>query len=590
MGEWRSLARAAWQIAGTRLVIGVVMTIIVGLTEGISLLLLIPLIAIAMPGVQSEQQIPLISEWISLAAFDLTTLLVLFLALVILQALLSRAKTLYNLRTMQNLSADLKIRFFDSMSFSRWDALHDRRGSDLNHILSSDVDNVVGAVGSFLAITQAAFLLLVYLLLAMMVSWQMAAFAATAGAVLFLALYPLRRRANQYGKQLVSMLQEQNATVLEFIGSIRLAKLFAAEDRQARNYAGHVLRIKAAVLDFAALSSWGTVVFQIGAATMAVAFIGLAVGVLSLDFPSIAVLLVVFARVAPRFSAVQENVQHFLSEAPSWENYRKSAEHFAKHREQFLDFSRETPVFNKVIRLDGITVAYPGAAEPSLGGISLEIPAGQIVAIVGPSGSGKSTLTDVISGLIAPTTGQMHIDSDLIDNENRRAWRIAVASVPQDSILLNDSLRNNLRLGQGDAEDEEIWEALEKANVANFVRSLPKGLDTIAGDRGTRFSGGERQRLALARALLRRPQLLILDEATSALDWENQQMVVAAIKRLRDELTILTIAHRPSLISFADSVLALQDGKIVEQGQYDKLAAQPGSAIARMIAGEVGSV
>ncbi len=588
MGEWRSLANEAWRLAGRRLALGLIMTIMVGLTEGVSLLLLIPLIAIAMPEVQGERQIPIVGEWISLADFNLPTLLVLFLAVVILQALISRAKTLFNLRTMQDLSANLRIRLFESMSYSRWDALHDRRGSDLNHILSNDVDNVVGAIGSLLAVVQAAFLLLIYLLLAMAVSWQMALFAACAGAAMFLGLYPIRRRANRHGKQLVSMLQEQNATVLEFIGSIRLAKLFAAEDRQARHYAGHVRRIKAAVLDFAALSSWGTVVFQIGAALVAVVFVGLAVGVLSLDFPSVAVLLVVFARVAPRFSAIQENVQHFLSEAPAWANYRQSAEHFASNREQFPEFASDVPALNKAIRVDEMTLTYPGASAPSLDRISIEIPAGQITALVGPSGSGKSTLADVISGLIAPSSGQMHVDGTELTNDNRRAWRQSVASVPQDSMLLNDSLKSNLQLGQASAGDAEIWQALEKANVAALVRNLPDGLDTIAGDRGTRFSGGERQRLALARALLRQPQLLILDEATSALDWENQQMVVSSMRALRGELTVITIAHRPSLISFADVVIALQDGKVVEHGNYDDLAARPGSAIARMVAGETG--
>ena len=117
------------------------------------------------------------------------------------------------------------------------------------------------------------------------------------------------------------------------------------------------------------------------------------------------------------------------------------------------------------------------------------------------------------------------------------------------------------------------------------MRALPDGLDTIAGDRGTRFSGGERQRFALARALLRKPQLLILDEATSALDWENQRMIVAAITALRGELTIVTIAHRPSLVAFADHVVALENGRIVEQGSYEELAARDESKISRMISG-----
>ena len=131
-----------------------------------------------------------------------------------------------------------------------------------------------------------------------------------------------------------------------------------------------------------------------------------------------------------------------------------------------------------------------------------------------------------------------------------------------------------------------MWQALERAKADRFVRALRAGLDTVVGERGTRFSGGERQRIALARALLRDPQLLILDEATSALDWENQQAVSRDITAMRGEVTIITIAHRPSMIRFADDVVALEDGRAVEHGGFAELAADPDSRLARMLRGE----
>ena len=582
----RDYLATIWAVAGGRLLAGMGLTALAGLTEGLSLVILIPLVAIAMPGGSGVlRDLPLIGETLARWSPDLVTLLIIFIALVVAQALLSRAKTLFNQRTIQDVSARLKTRLFESISYARWEALHNRRSSDINHALTHDIDNVMGSIGSVLAIVQACLMLAIYLVLALLISWPMALFAFIIGGALFLALYPLRRRANRHGKRLIAMYQDQNATVLEFIGSIRLAKLFAAEDRQVREYSGNVGRIRGAVLDFAALSTWGGVFFQIGAALVAALFVYLAIAVFALDFARLATLLVVFARIAPRFSAIQENVQTFLTEAPAFANYRRNADHFDAHREEPARSETTAPPLQDSIVLTNVGMTYSGAETPSLRDVTLEIPKGQIMAMIGPSGSGKSTLADIMAGLFAPTAGTMTIDGNAIDASNRRAWRSTVASVPQESQLLHATLASNLRLGNAQATDAEIWEALERANIAELVRGLPDGLDTIAGDRGTRFSGGERQRFALARALLRKPQLLILDEATSALDWENQRMIVAAITALRGELTIVTIAHRPSLVAFADHVVALENGRIVEQGSYEELAARDESKISRMISG-----
>lgn len=583
----RKFASTVWQLGGTRLLGGMALTTAAGLTEGLSLVLLVPLVALAMPQGQSMlSDIPVIGAWLAQWQPDLGVLLAAFVLLVLLQAMLSRAKTLYNLRVIQDISARLRAGLFRRMSYARWDTLHQRRTSDLNHALTNDVNSIVGAIGSVLGLFQAGLLMLIYFGLALLISWPMALFASFVGVVLFMTLYPLRRRANRHGKQLVAMYQEQNATVLEFISSIKLAKLFAAEDRQAKAYARHIGRIRAAILNFSTLNSWGTVLFQVGASVVAAMFVYLAISVFDLDLARLATLLVVFARIAPRFSAIQENVQMFLTEAPAFSNYRRTVEELVANREEMPARGVAAPRLDTAITLTDLTKTYPGANVAALNGITLTIPAQQITALIGPSGSGKSTLADILAGLLTPTSGEIAVDGVPIDASNRRAWRSAIAVVPQDSQLLHATLASNLRLGNQSATDEEIWHALDLASIGDLVRTLPDGLDTMAGDRGTRFSGGERQRFALARALLRQPQLLILDEATSALDWENQQMILSAMESLRGKLTILTIAHRPSLIGLADQVVALADGRIVEQGTYAELATRSNSTLAMLIVGE----
>jgi len=174
-------------------------------------------------------------------------------------------------------------------------------------------------------------------------------------------------------------------------------------------------------------------------------------------------------------------------------------------------------------------------------------------------------------GLLSPTHGKMLVDGRLLKGPDLRPWRRGIGYVPQETFLLHDTLRHNLRWSNPDATDDELHEALHLAAADDFVAALPAGLDTVLGDRGMRLSGGERQRIALARALVRRPKLLILDEATNSLDGENQQRVQSAIQNLHGEMTIVIIAHRLSTVRDADQIVVLEEGQIVEVGGYQEL-------------------
>lgn len=588
--EAQQFLAAIWKLSDGRVLAGLGLTILAGLAEGLSLMLLLPLVALAAPGAAGPNlALPLVGGWLGDSGLGIAPLLGVFVGFVAIQALLTRIKNLFNQRTMLLIAERLRLDLFTAMSLARWDAVQTRRGSDLSHTLTSDVDRVIGAVGSALTLFQAVFMLIVYLLLAVFVSWQMAAFATAVGGALFAVLYPLRRHAVRHGKELVALYMAETASVLEFIGSIRLAKLFTAEQQQVRAYSSHLARRRRAIVEYVGFTSWGAVMFQVGVAAMAAAFVWLAISVYVIAFANLAVLLVIFARVAPRFGSIQENSQQFLSEAPAFASYQAALEFFATNREDQNESGTPPPVLEEAIRLQGVGVEFAGSAEPSLDDVSIEIRAGSITALIGPSGSGKSTLADILLGLTGPHRGAVLVDDTPLDDSNRRAWRETVASVPQDAFLMNDTIAANLRLARPDAPDDELWRSLDQANIGELLRGLPEGLETMAGDRGTRFSGGERQRIALARALLRRPQLLILDEATSALDWENQQIIASAIRELRGHLTIVTIAHRPSLIAFADAVVTLERGKVAEQGSYADLKARPGSALSRMLAGEAAA-
>ncbi len=223
------------------------------------------------------------------------------------------------------------------------------------------------------------------------------------------------------------------------------------------------------------------------------------------------------------------------------------------------------------ISVDSVSFAYPARRGRALQDIGFEIPVGSAVALIGETGSGKSTLVDLLMGLIQPAAGQILIDGQLLTAENSGDWQRSIAHVPQSIFLADASVSRNIALSMGDEaiDPDRVVEAARKAQLHDFVTSLPDGYATTVGERGIRLSGGQRQRLGIARAIYKQAPVLVLDEATSALDDQTEGAVIDALVRLGDEgRTIITIAHRLSTISRCDIVVRLQRGRVVAIGSY----------------------
>ncbi len=230
---------------------------------------------------------------------------------------------------------------------------------------------------------------------------------------------------------------------------------------------------------------------------------------------------------------------------------------------------------NGAIRFDKVSFAYD-AARPILKNVSFEVPAGQMVAIVGPSGAGKSTISRILFRFYDINAGSVTIDGQDIRDVTQASVRAAIGVVPQDTVLFNDTILYNIRYGRPDATDAEIEEAASLAQIDGFIRSLPDGYKATVGERGLKLSGGEKQRIAIARTILKGPPILILDEATSALDSHTEREIQSALDRIAKDRTTLVIAHRLSTIIHADQIIVLDKGEIVERGTHADLIAQGG--------------
>ncbi|MGB7842860.1 MAG: ABC transporter ATP-binding protein [Salinimicrobium sp.] len=228
--------------------------------------------------------------------------------------------------------------------------------------------------------------------------------------------------------------------------------------------------------------------------------------------------------------------------------------------------------FNESVGIEHIFFKYE--EENVLHNFSLNVPKGSTVALVGQSGSGKSTIANLVTRFYDVNEGSITIDGTDIRKMSKKSLRSLMGLVTQDSILFNDSIRNNISLGKDDATDEEIIDALKIANAWEFVKDLPKGLETNIGDSGNKLSGGQKQRLSIARAVLKNPPIMILDEATSALDTESERLVQKALENMMKNRTSIVIAHRLSTIQNADKIVVMQKGKIVEQGKHEELLAR----------------
>jgi len=286
--------------------------------------------------------------------------------------------------------------------------------------------------------------------------------------------------------------------------------------------------------------------------------IGIYITLVKLELPIATVMVLGFLifRILKRTGRVQRNYQKMaVSESAYWaiqdtiEQARQAVEHAG---------GELTPTFEKGIELRDVSFSYDD--KQVLNELSLTIPAGSFTAIIGPSGSGKTTILDLIIGLMQPASGSVLVDEVPLQNFDIHRWRRTIGYVPQETMLLHDSVFNNVSLGDSEVTEADVVSALQAAEAWAFTEKLPEGVHSNVGERGGRLSGGQRQRIMIARALVHRPRLLILDEATTALDPQSEAAICRTLQKLRGNQTILAISHQPAMLEAADRAYRLQDG------------------------------
>ena len=573
------------EISRWQLVAAVIIMTVTSLTEGLGVALLFPILQVAGFNLANQGHVGhytgevrnlLVRSGLRPSLW-LASLLLIFMLLMALRSLFSRMQSVLTLRTALTYELSLGRCLYQAIINADWLFLVRRRSSDFTHALTGELSRVSACTYLLIGTLGNAILALVYIAIALKLSAGMTSLVLATGVALLLLSRRWMRAVRRSGTAVSESVSEVYSAATEHLQNLKAMKFYDAQTSDLAMFSSLQSSALQQTLESTRSQAAAAFWFEAGSLIVLGTIIVASLQILNVAPASILLLLAVFTRLFPRLAATQGQLQAFLSELPAFENVM-TMYHDCVANAEVPGATSSGAALAHEIRLERVAFRYDADRPLVLKDLSLTIAAGKVTAIVGSSGTGKSTVADLVNGLLSPGTGRVLIDGAELTPQAARAWRRHVGYVAQDTVLFHDTVRANLRWANPDASEREMKESLSLA-AAEFVFELPQGLDTTVGDRGMLLSHGQRQRIALARALLRRPGLLILDEATSSLDFDNERRILDAIEQLKGRATVLLIAHRVSAIQRADMIYLIENGLVAESGDWQTLSSRPSQRV-----------
>jgi len=463
--------------------------------------------------------------------------------------------------TAAQVATDLRLAMLRAVLRVKWEYFLHQPVGKLTNSLATEAqrssDSFVNGATVITLVIQAV----IYGSVAVAVSWKATLLSLAAGAVIIGISHFLVRMARKAGKRQTTLLIALLTRLTDTLQSVKPLKAMARE-----HLADTVLALKTSKLNRALQKQvFSTALLSSAQEEMFTLIIALGMFValvkFGMPFATVLVLVALLGKMLSQMGKVQKQYQKMvLGESAFWS--LKNTIHEAQQAREVLGTGR-LPTLERSVKLEAVSFTYD--EHPVLTDTDIEIPAGCLTTLIGPSGSGKTTVVDLVIGLLRPQPGIVSIDDVPLSELSLKAWRHMIGYVPQETLLLHDSVLHNITLDDPELSEQDAVEALQGAGAWEFVAGMAQGIHSTVGERGAKLSGGQRQRIMIARALVHKPKLLILDEATSALDPENEAAIGKTMEALRGSLTILAISHQTALVNAADRVYRLQDGSAVLQ-------------------------
>lgn len=534
-----------------------------GLLDGLGLSMLLSMLTLAGGEARKDPSLPErvalgIAEFFHLAptAPNLLFLATLLISCKAALALLANRQVGY---TVAFIATDLRLALIRAVMGARWKHYLQQSVGRLSNAVATEAQRASESFQHGAEMTAMLLNSTIYLGIALSISLQAGLAAAVAGGLLLVVLQTLIRTSRRAGQHQTELLKSMLSVISGQLSAAKPLKAMAREDHVDALLSDQTRQLKRALRrQVIAKESLAALQEPLLAIMVGGGFF-LSLVVLKMPMAAVLVMLFLLARVVSYLSKAQRAYQQVAMRESAYWSIVQAIDTAREQREPTGGTRRVQ--LAQGIDFEDVSFSH-GGSRVTLDRQSLRVPAFELTVIIGPSGAGKTTLLDLVVGLLQPEAGRILIDGVPLVEMNLRDWRRQIGYVPQDSVMVDESVAHNLTLGE-DIPEDEIREALRAADALDFVEAMPEGLATRVGEGGSRLSGGQRQRLAIARALIHKPRLLILDEATSNLDPEAQAAVIETVCHLKGKLTILAVAHQDRLIQVADRIYRLAEGRMV---------------------------
>lgn len=554
----------------------IVLAGVAAVAEGVALAALIPILDVFSG--RASPQLDKVFSYLGWQPQGQILLLVCLGAFVILALVASgtrAASEILGLWVKTKVETSMRLEMTDALLNMEWSHFVKLRQGDISKAMVLEGMQVgtgamfmVSAAGALLA---ALSYLLVSFTVAVDLTLMALAFGVLGGGIYLLASRGVRKHADQLS-QMVGDIGDKSA---ELFGNLKYFRA-TGQERELRSRSSRlfdtygVTYLKSQIFSPALRGG-----IELLAAIFIAGFLFYHLDYRKGSVAEILVFLAVFYRMVPRILSAQSYLFQARTYLTWHDTYLARVQLALSHR--LPPGGTLAPRFEHKLVFDNVSFTYPDEPRAVLNGVDLTIHKGECIALVGPSGGGKTTMTDLLTGLLRPTSGRVTVDGIDLNAVDAAAWRHGIGLVMQEPLILHVSVAANVAMNEIEIDSQRVQAALQHADAWEFVKQLPEGVDTVVAERGARLSGGQRQRIAIARALYRSPQLLVLDEATSALDSHAEERIQAVIEDMKGSTTLVIVAHRLKTVKMADRIVVLDGGGITETGTWDELMARKGT-------------